>query len=818
MKPVILSAAKDDMGCPDKRREQLDTYKARRREEGRDVVMRKEIEDVEGAENAEVATTSPPGQYEEEEEEAARPEKRRFWPPSRDNLLNWAPFWGVILLGAVLRFWGLGDKPLHHDESLHAYYSLILLHNNLQHWMSCFNPAVYCYRYDPMLHGPFQFHAIALVYQICQWLGVSDHGVNTFTVRIPAAVLGTVIIGLPYFIRDYIGKIAAWIAAFLLAVSPSMVYFSRFAREDIYMACFTLLMVVAVARYVRDRKMRWIVLAAVAFALSYATSEATFLTIAVFGSFLAALVVWEIGLSWPLRSLVDTDASYTKYLPRTWAPLLLAALVVIAAPLAKVFFGVLQALSRYINDPRHVQAANAFMSKLKGVTVPVVLWIGILLCVYVLVVLVLEILEKLPQTRQSGLAKRIDPERQPLLDTILNMPLTCWFFALFCGWFIFLVLYTALFTNVSGGIGDGIWQGLYYWLQQQQVARGDQPWYYYFLLIPLYEQIGVVFGLVGLVRCVLRPTRLRLFVAWWFVGDVAIYSWAAEKMPWLMIFMTMPMLLLAAIGLEPGVVALVNLIKGWQAARSPSQSEASIQGGDGTMLPSLPRPRVGRVAGGVAIFSAVLALLLLAPTLHNMYEVSYVHAADGPHEMMVYVQTTTDVNIVMDKINAVDQKLDGGRHQISIGVMDDATWPFAWYLRDYPNVYYQNGSNHCKLPDENFTVIIAGGDCLAATEMTYQRTYAYHQYHMRTWWDEGYKPPPCVPSKTNDCAGQPTWGGVGPWLWLSYGDNPPPGAKFDLGRAVNNVWQWWWQRKAIGSTTGSYDMMLLIPKNVGVAP
>jgi uncharacterized protein (TIGR03663 family) len=786
--------------------------------EGGRIAMTKEIEDVEGAENAEVATTSAPGQYEEEAEEVAQPEKSRFWPPSRDNLLNWAPFWGVILLGAILRFWGLGDKPLHHDESLHAYYSLILLHNNLQHWMSCFNPAVYCYRYDPMLHGPFQFHAIALVYQICQWLGVSDHGVNTFTVRIPAAVLGTVIIGLPYFIRDYLGKIGAWIASFLLAVSPSMVYFSRFAREDIYMACFTLLMVVAVARYVRDRKMRWIVLCAVAFSLSYATNEATFLTIAVFGSFLVALVVWEIGVRWPLRSRVDADVPYKKYLPRTWAPVLLVALAVIAAPLAKGFFSFLQALSIYITDPRHTQAADAFMSRLKGATVPVILWIGILLCVYVLVVLVLEILEKLPQTRRSSLALRIDPERQPLLDTILNIPLTYWFFSLFCGWFIFLVLFTALFTNVSGGIGDGIWQGLYYWLQQQEVARGNQPWYYYFLLIPLYEQIGVVFGLVGLVRCLLRPTRFRLFLVWWFVGDVAIYSWAAEKMPWLMIFMTMPMMLLAAIGLEPVVVTLINLIKGWQTAHAPAQAEASIQGDGGATLPAPPCPRVGKVAGGVAIFSAVLALLLLAPTLHNMYEVSYVHAADGPHEMMVYVQTTTDVNIVMDKVNSVDKKLDGGRHQISIGVMDDATWPFAWYLRDYPNVYYQNGSNHCKLPNENFTVIIAGGDCLAAAEMTYQQTYAYHQYHMRTWWDEGYKPPPCVPSKANNCADQPAWGGVGPWLWLSYGDNPPPGAKFDLGRAVNNVWQWWWQRKAIGSTTGSYDMMLLIPKNVGVAP
>ena len=92
----------------------------------------------------------------------------------------------------------------------------------------------------------------------------------------------------------------------------------------------------------------------------------------------------------------------------------------------------------------------------------------------------------------------------------------------------------------TGGIGDGIWQGLYYWLQQQQVARGGQPWYYYLMLIPLYEQIGLVFGLVGIVRCLLKPTRFRLFLVYWFVGNVFLYSWAAEKMPWLMIYMTMP--------------------------------------------------------------------------------------------------------------------------------------------------------------------------------------------------------------------------------------------------------------------------------------
>src|SRR5258707_12019846 len=43
-----------------------------------------------------------------------------------------------------------------------------------------------------------------------------------------------------------------------------------------------------------------------------------------------------------------------------------------------------------------------------------------------------------------------------------------------------------------------LFRSLYYWLEQQHVARGGQPWYYYLLMIPLYEQIGVVFAIVGI--------------------------------------------------------------------------------------------------------------------------------------------------------------------------------------------------------------------------------------------------------------------------------------------------------------------------------
>jgi hypothetical protein len=206
-----------------------------------------------------------------------------------------------------------------------------------------------------------------------------------------------------------------------------------------------------------------------------------------------------------------------------------------------------------------------------------------------------------------------------------------------------------------------------------------------------------------------------------------------------------------------------------------------------------------------------------------MYEVSYVHAADGPHEMMVYVQTTPDVNTVMDHVNALDQKYDGGKRTMPIGLANDATWPFAWYLRDYTNVCF-NYPTGCAATAKNIPVIIVGGDNPYGAEAQYGAkvgngaSYAYHQYHMRTWWDEGYKPAPCVPTKTNSCADQPTYGGVGVGLWLSYGDNPPPNAKFNFALAANNIWQWWWNRKAIGSTGGTYDMVLFIRSDLGVQP
>ncbi len=794
-------------------------------------IMTDGVEDVELAQasvNGTASTRSVPGPRRQAagaatllEEGQESPERARRWTfsrPTRAQLVGWAPFLGILLLGAILRFWGLGDKPLHHDESLHAYFSLQLMHN-LENWRACFNPATPCYHYDPLLHGPFQFHAIALIYQISQWLNAPDHGVNTTTVRIAAATLGSFIVFLPFFLRDYLGKPGAWLACFLLAISPSMVYFSRFAREDIYMAFFTLLLVVATARYVRSHKGTWLVVAAAAFAFSYATKEATFLSIAVFGSFLGALLVWELGAQWPLRISLRSDSAIARYLPRTAAPLALALYFLLLAPIAKFFFAWMKTLSIYVSDPKNAGVSNAYVQHLKDQTLSVLPWLGAILALVVISFVVRGWFGRASEPRRGFLARHINAEKQPLLDAIMTMPWYHWFLALCAGVTVFVVLFTVLFTNFKGGIGDGIWQGLYYWLQQQQVARGSQPWYYYFVLIPLYEQIGLVFGLVGVVHCLRHPSRLRLFLIYWFVGNVFIYSWAGEKMPWLTIHMAMPMLLLAAIGLQPLAVHVLSIVRGWYTRYSVTRSAAGKRKKAKLVVPAQARmspPERGRVIVGVLVTAFLLLL-----TLQNMFQLSFVHAADGPHEMMIYVQTTVDVNTVMDRIDALDQQFHNSQHQLSIGVTADAQWPFYWYLRDYTNVCY----TFPNCPDPKPEVIVSAGDSLASSRTGYatatngrQADYLFHQYRLRAWWDEGYKPPPCVLSKTVSCQGQPTWGGVGLFKWLSYGDTPPARASFDPGLAVSNLWQWWWQRKPFGSTLGSTDMGFLIRRDLGMNP
>lgn len=171
----------------------------------------------------------------------------------------------LVLLGLVLRVWELGSRAVHHDESLHAYYSWNLF-------------VGHGYAYDPLMHGPFQFEVVPVFYLL---FGVSD-----FSARLLAAVLGTALIALPYFLRRYLSPPGALFAALGLTISPAFLYFSRFIRDDIYLAAFTLLLFVAVVKYLELPRSSWFYVGAASMALAMSTMEAAYINFFIFGTFL----------------------------------------------------------------------------------------------------------------------------------------------------------------------------------------------------------------------------------------------------------------------------------------------------------------------------------------------------------------------------------------------------------------------------------------------------------------------------------------------------------------------------------------------------
>jgi uncharacterized protein (TIGR03663 family) len=165
---------------------------------------------------------------------------------------------GAFLVAALFtRFFQLGERPLHHDESIHAQQSYSLMKDG--NW-----------RYDPAYHGPFLYYANALVYRVL--------GVTNTTARVLPALFGLLLIAAAIPLSRWIGRPAAVAYALLVLLSPHLTYFSRFIREDLYSLVFTLGTILAFQMFLETDRAKWLTLAAVSFAFAGITKENAYMT------------------------------------------------------------------------------------------------------------------------------------------------------------------------------------------------------------------------------------------------------------------------------------------------------------------------------------------------------------------------------------------------------------------------------------------------------------------------------------------------------------------------------------------------------------
>ena len=611
----------------------------------------------------------------------------------------------LIAAAALTRFWDLGKRALHHDESLHAYYSWILSQGN-------------GYRHDPLMHGPFLFEANALVYFL---FGDSDA-----TTRLLPALAGVLIVASPWLLRapELLGRVGALTASLLFLISPTFLYYTRYIRHDPYTALGSILLFTSIVRYREKPERKWLITAAITLAVLFANHEIIFALVAIFAGFIWGALLWG-----GLRPLLPIQ-------------------VVAAALLGATVF----AVRRIVDEPLpEIPWDNPTGGMERGfyvdlfthpltIAVIVILFAFVVSCVWMI----------LDQRRHNGGIGMLDGSEPGSIEAAVDaarhdstgLSIAALVFISLCA-----TLFTTFFTNLEGlASGTIATDGtLLYWLGQQGEQRGDQPWFYYLLLAPQYEFLAIALGVLGVAVAVVHsfreirgngppPVRLfiRLFLAVWLVLIFAGLSYAGEKMPWLLMHVTLPAILLGGIVVDDAanrwrvlrrkpsirfgwtvppwaaplvVLGLLASAGAWfflagrltygvfeRVNDGPMQHVVSGHSLDRWWLLALP-PLAGalvlaasvcwrgfRMTGRDALIAVVAVLALLQ--VHASWRLSYLQG-DTPVDMLMYNQTSPDVTRVMTELNALSNELYGD-NDLVVWYDNGTAWPMQWYLRDFP--------------------------------------------------------------------------------------------------------------------------------------
>jgi uncharacterized protein (TIGR03663 family) len=140
----------------------------------------------------------------------------------------------ISAVAIFLRFFALALKPFHHDEGVNGFFLTTLFREGI-------------YKYDPgNYHGPTLYY-ISLAFS-------KVFGLETVTVRASVAIFGVLTVVLVFFLRPYIGKIGSLAAALFVALSPGMVYVSRYFIHEIFFVFLSLAIVVAVLFFIEKQK------------------------------------------------------------------------------------------------------------------------------------------------------------------------------------------------------------------------------------------------------------------------------------------------------------------------------------------------------------------------------------------------------------------------------------------------------------------------------------------------------------------------------------------------------------------------------------
>ncbi len=718
----------------------------------------------------------------------------------------------LVVIAIVTRFVDLDARVISHDESLHTYYSWQLYKGQ-------------GFQHTPLMHGPFQFHALGLSYFL---FGDSD-----FTARVPAALFGVAAVLLVWYFRRWLGRTGALLAGLFMTISPYILYYSRYVRNEAFVVVWALLMAIAMFRYFETRGTPWLYLMAGATSFMYTTKEVAFIFVALWMLFLGFIFI---------RDMLASGWRVPRYKNLFRYLIYIAFLALLLAGLFQtVGEDMLSALNPEATvipaDPNAVEAEGQV--EVDRLSLPILIAIGIagaslvsaaglalasfrenmrrFASIDLLIILGTFVLPQLTAFPVDFIlqADALDYSPEGLLRTVptflvlfvlsaaigLLWDWRKWLIAAGIFYGIYIPLFTTLFTN-GNGFATGLVGSLGYWLDQQGVQRGNQPWYYYiFLQTLVYEYLPAIGTLIatgfgfkyifssyttsvavsnesdddeaaeegGLIEKVELPTNsfpVLLFIGWWVVSSYAVYTYAGEKMPWLTVHLTLPMILLtgwsvgklidetnwkevlnsrgwlAALLLPLFIFALGSVLGQVFGTEPPFRGMELVQLEATMAFLSAFAFLVGvtvaiyfvgqkagwRLVGRLAGLEAIGLLTLF--TARAAFVASYINY-DNQTEFINYASGAPGVGVVMDQVEEISRRTTDGLG-VRVAYDDDTSWPLTWYLRNYTGqVFY--GGQPSRDSFNDVPLVIAGDSNWSRVEPFLGEEYFQFEY-IRMWW------------------------------------------------------------------------------------
>jgi predicted membrane-bound mannosyltransferase/sugar lactone lactonase YvrE len=504
----------------------------------------------------------------EQTEELDENRVQAFWE-KRWPLTPELGFYLLLLLFAFFtRFYDLDSRVMSHDESLHTQFSWYLAEGR-------------GFSHDPLMHGPLQMHLVAFSYFL---FGDSDA-----SARVPAALSGVLAVAMVLLFRRWLGRWGTAAAAFMMAFSPYMLYYSRYVRNDVLITPMALLMFYAVFRYIEQPRPRWLYILAASLALHITAKETAFI-------YTAQLLIF-LGVVFAATAL-----------RRPWREPRHRLLFISGLGAAAVggFMAVGALFSGWAASGELAASAPQLSEGLTGeVAISPFVSVGLIIALVGVALMLVGLLFSfgrglrtefpaldlvivtwtmtMPQLA-ALLAKvlgwdaldysSISPLNRTLVLVLLLLGLSAvigllwdarkWLIAAGVFFGIYIIFYTTLFTN-QDGLASGLVGSLGYWLKQHGVERGGQPWYYYLLIqIPIYEYLPAIGALLATWYLLLKKNPIAstpseepavrkfpavAFFGYWSVTALVAYSFAGEKMPWLTVHIALPLILYGGWGI-----------------------------------------------------------------------------------------------------------------------------------------------------------------------------------------------------------------------------------------------------------------------------